>query len=130
MEERGFVTQRVAELLRSKGFDIPTLYYYRYIGNGKQYKLTDAMAAHDWNSSDSLGTWQYSAPTVQVAIDWVETKGYWIVYRPLNYNYGVDTYIYTANDDNEWYAVENFVTQDKYEGLNKALEYCLENLIR
>lgn len=127
---KGFVTQRVAELLRLKGFDIPTLYYYRYIGNGKQYKLTNAMAANDWNGSDSLGSWQYSAPTVQVAIDWVETKGYWIVYRPLNYFSGVNVSILAADEEDEWYIVNNFVTPTKYEGLNKALEYCLENLIR
>lgn len=130
MEEKGFVTQRVAELLRLKGFDIPTLYYYRYVGKDKQYKLTNAMAANDWNGSDSLGSWQYSAPTVQVAIDWLETKGYWIVYRPLNYSSGVDAFILAADEEDEWYVVNNFVTHTKYEALNKALEYCLENLIR
>ena len=123
-----FVTKRVAELLRLHGFDIPTLYYYRHNGNGKQYELTNAMAANDWNGSDSLGSWQYSAPTFQVANDWLETKGYWVVCRPLNRG-GVDVYIYTTIDDLEWYSVKNFVTPTKYEGFNMALEYILEKLI-
>jgi len=120
-----FVTKRVGELLRLNGFDIPTVYYY-YKDSDEPYK-TFARSAYNWNSRDVE---QCSAPTVQAAIDWVETKGYWIVYRPLNYDSGVDTYIYAANDDKEWYAIKNFVTPTKYEGLNKALEFCLEKLIK
>lgn len=117
-----FVTQRVAELLRLKGFDGNTNHYYADGDKG----LLRSLSTINWN----VVVGYYSAPTVQAAIDWVETKGYWIVYRPLNYDSGVDTYIYTANDDKEWYAVKNFVTPTKYEGLNKALEFCLEKLIK
>lgn len=70
----------------------------------------------------------YSAPTFQEANDWLETKGYWVVCRPLNRG-GVDVYIYTTIDDLEWYSVKNFVTPTKHEGFNMALEYILENLI-
>lgn len=70
----------------------------------------------------------YSAPTFQEANDWLETKGYWIVCRPLNYD-RVDIYIYVTNDGLDWYPFKNFVTPTKYEGFNKALEYILENLI-
>ncbi|MBR5029777.1 MAG: hypothetical protein IKX63_01565 [Muribaculaceae bacterium] len=95
MEEKGFVTKRVAELLRLKKVDVGS-----------------------------------STPTVYEVIDWLETKGYWIVYRPLNYFSGVNVSILAADEEDEWYLVNNFVTPTKYEGLNKALEYCLENLIR
>lgn len=95
MEEKGFVTQRVAELLRLKKVDVGS-----------------------------------STPTVYEVIDWLETKGYWIVYRPLNYFSGVDAFILAADEEDEWYVVNNFVEHTKYEVLNKALEYCLENLIR
>lgn len=70
----------------------------------------------------------YSAPTFQEANDWLETKGYWIVCRPLN-DGRIDIYIYATNDGLEWYPFKNFVTPTKYEGFNMALEYILENLI-
>ena len=70
----------------------------------------------------------YSAPTFQDVNDWLETKGYWIVCRPLNHD-RVDIYIYTTTDNLEWYPVKNFVTPTKYEGFNMALEYILEKLI-
>ena len=63
MEEKGFVTKRVAELLRKKGFDCKVGHYY-------------------------------------------------------------------ADEEDEWYDVNNITAETKYEALNKALEYCLENLIR
>lgn len=121
MEETGFVTKRVAELLRLKGFNCKTNHYYADGDVG----LLRSLSTINWNDV----TGYYSAPTVQEAIDWVETKGYWIIYRPLNYDYDIDTYIYTANDDKELYALKNFVTRTKYEGLNKALKYCIDNFI-
>lgn len=122
MEERGFVTKRVAELLRKKGFDCKVNHYYADEEDG----LRGSLSIVNWNIVGG----HYSAPTVQVAIDWLETKGYWIVYRPLDYYSGVDAFILAADEEDEWYVVNNFVTPTKYEALNKALEYCLENLIR
>lgn len=128
------VTKRVAELLRLKQFDESCwwawMLYTDDTSNVMNYTLERWFEYPHRNSEYPDGNMAIlPAPTVQVAIDWLETKGYWITYRPLNYNCGVDTYIYTANDDGEWYAVKNFVTSTKYKGLNMALEYCLENLI-
>lgn len=132
-----FVTQRVAELLRQKGFDIPTLYYYRYVGNGRQYKLTNAMAANDWNGSDSLGSWQYSAPTVQAARDWFEDKyGFFIeIGRSIDLNWAYH-YSYLILDKTCKYVSMEYKDRgvwndfpSSYEAANTALEYCLENLI-
>jgi hypothetical protein len=122
MEERGFVTQRVAELLRLKGFDGNTNHYYADGEDG----LLRSLSTINWN--DAVG--YYSAPTVQAAIDWVETKGYWVVYRPLNYFSGVNASVLSYDNEDEWYIVSNVTMPTKYEALNKALEYCLENLIR
>ena len=130
MKEKEFVTQRVAELLRLKGFDIPTLYYYRYVGNGRQYKLTYACAEHDWNGSDSLGSWQYSAPTVQAARDWLEEKyGFFIeIARSIDTN---ATYHYRyLIIDKLCNVVFKHHTDflSSYDAANAALECCLENL--
>lgn len=129
-----FVTERVAELLRLKGFDIPTLHYYRYIGNGKQYKLTNAIAANDWNGSDSLGSWQYSAPTVQAARDWLEEKyGFFIeIGRSIDLN-GAYHYSYLILDKTCKYLYnqkdKNNDFPSSYDAANAALELCLENFI-
>ncbi len=95
MEEKGFVTQRVAELLRLKKVDVGS-----------------------------------ATPTVYEVIDWLETKGYWVVYRPLNYFSGVNASVLSYDEEDEWYIVSDITMPTKYEALNKALEYCLENLIR
>lgn len=121
MEEKGFVTKRVAELLRLKGFDGNTNHYYADGDVG----LLRSLSTINWN--DVVG--YYSAPTVQAAIDWVETKDYWIVACPLNYYNGIDVSVLALDEKKVWDVVKNFVTPTKYEGLNKALEYVLENLI-
>ena len=121
MEEKGFVTKRVAELLRLKGFDGNTNHYY---ADG-EVGLLRSLSTINWN--DVVG--YYSAPTVQAAIDWVEIKDYWIVDCPLNYYNGIDVSVLALDEKKVWDVVKNFVTPTKYEGLNKALEYVLENLI-
>lgn len=122
MEEKGFVTKRVAELLRKKGFDCKVGHYYADEEDG----LRGSLSIVNWNIVGG----HYSAPTVQLAIDWLETKGYWIVYRPLDYYIGVRVSILATDEEDEWYDVNNITAETKYEALNKALEYCLENLIR
>lgn len=129
-----FVTQRVAELLRLKKFDEWCWWFYNLIDDDTpdfHYSLerwTECPHRNSEHSDDSMSI--LSAPTVQAAIDWLETKGYWIVYRPLDYYKGVIVSILAADDVDEWYDVNNITAETKYEGLNNALEFCLEKLIR
>lgn len=126
MEEKGFVTKRVGELLRLNGFDIPTVYYY-YKDSDEPYK-TFARSAYNWNSRDVE---QCSAPTVQTARDWLEEKyGFFIeIGRSIDTN-GTYHYRYLIID-----KLCNVVFKQhtdflsSYEAANAALELCLENLI-
>lgn len=122
-----FVTRRVGELLRLNGFNIPTVYYY-YKDSDEPYK-TFGRSAYNWNSRDVE---QCSAPTVQVARDWLEDKyGFFIeINRSIDTN-GTYHYGYLILD-----KLCNFVFKQhtdflsSYEAANAALEYVLKNLIR
>ncbi len=119
-----FVTQRVAELLRLKKFDIITTQYY-FDGDDC---LRKSFSTVNWNDVKEC----YSAPTVQVARDWLEDKyGFFIgIGRSIDTN-GTYHYGYMVLD-----KLCNFVFKQhtdflsSYEAANAALEYCLENLIQ
>ena len=148
MNKEQYVKFRIAELLKEKGFDWQTEFvWYEHLppsidcGNKANQKTIDYFYFNEttehhssYRNCDKKPSYIsgniYSAPTVQVAIDWLETKGYWIVYRPLDYYKGVIVSILAADDADEWYDVNNIIAETKYEGLNKALEFCLEHLIK
>lgn len=129
-----FVTENVAVLLRLKKFDEWCWWFYSLVDDGTpdfHYSLerwTECPHLNSHHPDDSMSI--LSAPTVQAAIDWVETKGYWIVYRPLDHYIGVRASILATDEEEEWYVVNNITADTKYDALNKALEYCLKNLIR
>jgi hypothetical protein len=120
-----YVSKRVGELLRLNGFDLPTVYYY-YKDSVEPYK-TFARSAYNWNSRDVE---QCSAPTVQVARDWLEEKyGFFIeISRSIDTN-ATYHYRYLIID-----KLCNVVFKQhtdflsSYETANAALECCLENL--
>lgn len=120
-----FVTKRVGELLRLNGFDIPTVYYY-YKDSDEPYK-TFARSAYNWNGRDVE---QCSAPTVQVARDWLEDKyGFFIeISRSIDIN---ATYHYRYLIIDKLCNVvfkQHTDFPSSYEAANAALECCLENL--
>lgn len=124
MEEKGFVTQRVAKLLRLKKFDLITTQYY-FDGDNV---LRKSFSTVNWNDVKEC----YSAPTVQVARDWVEEKyGFFIeIGRSIDLN-GTYHYDYMVLDKTckcVCSPTTDFISY--YEAANKGLEYVLENLIR
>jgi len=121
-----FVTQRVAKLLRLKGFDIITTQYYF---DGDNY-LRKSFSTINWN--DVVG--YYSAPTVQAARDWLEEKyGFFIeIGRSIDLN-GTYHYSYLILDKTCKYIYnqkdKNNDFPSSYDAANAALKLCLENLI-
>ena len=129
MNKEQYVSFEVAKLLKQKGFNWFTYAYYTKDDvDKKPYFGMENLCSDNWNKKPN--DFWYSAPTVYEVIDWLETKGYWIVYRPLDYYKGVIVSILAADDVDKWYDVNNITAETKYEGLNKALEFCLEKLIR
>lgn len=123
MEEKGYVTRRVAELLRLKGFDGNTNHYYAEGEEG----LLRSLSTINWN--DAVG--YYSAPTVQAARDWLEEKyGFFISINRIIDPKGVYHYGYLILDKKCKYVGSTAdYFPSNHEAANAALESCLENYI-
>lgn len=124
-----YVSFEVAKLLKEKKFKEKVRALW--IGGIHPYLSVSGIKEDDYNSG---GTDLCSAPTHQMACDWVRSKG-WHIETPLSYD-----------DDNKpvYYvvitSVETFLAadigelEDMYfptvgEATEEALKYCLENLI-
>lgn len=147
MNKEQFVLFEVAKLLKEKGFNWQTEFvWYEHLPPSIDWRNKTNQKAIDYfyfnETTEHHSSYRncdkkpsyingdiYSAPTVYEVIDWLETRGYWIVYRPLDYYKGVIVSILAADDADEWYDVNNITAETKYEGLNNALKFCLEHLI-
>ena len=112
-----YVSFETAKLLKDKGFDEPTLWFY--VGDGTKY-LAHKTLNGDW----------YRRPTLQMAMKWLrEVHNLHIDVDPSEGNWNP-----TVLELENWTCAvkfgDNIPIQDSYEqACDAAIKYCLENLI-
>ena len=119
-----YVSFETAKLLKEKGFDEPTLWFY--VGDGTKY-LAHKTLNGDW----------YRRPTLQMAMKWLR-EIYKLEVRST-YDYDKDSwwgninpmYEETVENSNVYQKALRFDYQGKSyeESCEAAIKYCLENLI-
>ncbi len=120
-----YVSFEVAKLLKEKGFDEPTFWFY--VGDGTKY-LAHKTLNGDW----------YRRPTLQMTMKWLREE--------KKIGIEVNT-IFDLDDDNKWYYEYGFcifqlsgtfkkIAECDYDGYKtyeeaceEAIRYTLENLI-
>lgn len=132
IEER-YVSQKVAGQLRQCGFGAEVRTYYQYDSETKEWEFRED---DRWDNPNLWGNYYLSAPTHQMAVEWVrEVCGYDIIpvvrYRnvfagesPLKeYSYRI------YNEDGEIEKSVKDWGKSYAKVINSALEYALEELI-
>lgn len=123
MIKERYVNLEVARLLRDKGFD-EGCYGYYYCG-----KLTFLYDRLNKNSehTDLL----ISAPTQQVAVDWMRTREILITYdlAPVGTTLMVKVYKRTQDPDFPWTEAITLIRDTLEDAINVALKYALEKLL-
>ena len=117
-----------AKLLKEKGFDVPTFWYYTESG-----ALSLANVAYDWNHSNPLYN-TTSAPTQQMAMWWLREVHHLLIMIDFECEdcYVADMYNMTEFDEcgEHKHIPPTFVNCKTYEqACEAAIKYCLENLI-
>lgn len=125
MIKERYVNLEVARLLRDKGFD-EGCYGYYYCG-----KLTFLYDRLNKNSehTDLL----VSAPTQQVAVDWMRTREILITYdlAPIGTTLMIKVYRRGVCDGQicDWVEATTIIRDTLEEAINDALKYALEKLL-
>lgn len=124
-----YVSFKTAKLLKEKGFDECPLFYYDDCG---QFWVKGGY--------DKTKKWLFPAPTLQMAMKWLRnvhklgvfpTTFYREMGNKVKHDYGstivrLDTFEIIGNKNLEDYT---FAADTYEETAEKALKYCLENLI-
>lgn len=124
-----YVSYEVAKLLREKGFDENCRMWYEdddyLVSTNDDYGLQ--------SNSDHLSKYfEYSAPTLQMAMKWLREKGIYITiiygdYPSLNKVFWTPQIDSLKGFD---LPTDFYKEYDKYEeAVEAAIKYCLENLI-
>ena len=126
MKER-YVSYGIAKLLKEKGFDWECYAHYNLVEQAfEEYSVT--VISHT-NKNSTLGPFWISAPTQQMACDWLEeTHGLFIKIgrsMDINSNY---YYIYNVLDKDNTGQITS-IRPSKEEAIESALEYALTKLI-
>ena len=122
-----YVGFEIAKLLKEKGFDWECYAHYNLVEQAfEEYSVT--VISHT-NKNSTLGPFWISAPTQQMACDWLEeTHGLFIKIgrsMDINSNY---YYIYNVLDKDNTGQITS-IRPSKEEAIESALEYALTKLI-
>ena len=126
MKER-YVSYGIEKLLKEQGFDWECYAHYNLVEQAfEEYSVT--VISHT-NKNSTLGPFWISAPTQQMACDWLEeTHGLFIKIgrsMDINSNY---YYIYNVLDKDNTGQITS-IRPSKEEAIESALEYALTKLI-
>lgn len=117
-----YVSNKIAKLLKEKGFDVPCRAYYD-MGALKE----DVTVPRDWSHSNFID--HTTAPTLQMAMKWLREKHIIIVISPEHFNveaycsaWGVEIWW----DDNYEEMSETYLTYE--DACGAAIKHVLENL--
>lgn len=128
--KEAYVSFNVAKLLKEKGFCEENIYcYYQGEYENDSIDVWRGECKFNWNIYDD----SYSAPTQQMACDWVEeTYGFFIEISRSRDRKGNYHYFYMILDKTCKYASSATKDNDyssKFDAVEAALEYVLTNLI-
>ena len=141
MIQESYCSFKIAQLLKEKGFDVPTQCAYKTDGRFKNLLEGTSywdFGLLDWNHTNDLGDYGIaewngciSCPTHQIAMKWLRKKGIYIYIQPTKYLggalYGFQSIIEDGRDG-AW--VKYIHHAENYEeAVEAALKYSLENLI-
>lgn len=134
MNKKEFVTFKIAKLLKDKGFNWRVFNFYTNIGTFSEH-IGSVYTLYNYNfQEDGHFDQCCSAPTQQMACDWVEqTYGFFIeISRSIDLN-GNYHYFYMILDKGCKYASSYDIKDNdylsKYDAVDAALEYILTKLI-
>ena len=124
MIKERYVNPEVARLLRNKGFNEGTYGFY--------YKGGELLFNYERLQINSEHTnLLISAPTQQVACDWMRIKDILITYdlAPIGTTLMVKVYKRTQDPDFPWTEGITIIRSTLEEAINEALKYALEKLL-
>jgi len=135
MNKKEYVTYKIAQLLKDKGFNWRVFNFYDEHGRFSEH-IGSVYTLYNWNypTKDEYGSRYCSAPTQQMTCDWVEqTYGFFIeISRSIDLN-GNYHYFYIILDKACKYAssydIKDNDYSSKYDAVDAALEHVLNNLI-
>lgn len=120
-----YVSFETAKLLKEKGFDEYSMYFYTLKDEGHEgYKSNDLIEEFAHNSHPELKERAVSCPTIQMAMKWLREK-HKITIGTL---FKGDRIYYEIHQNNEF--VFGVDTPESYEKVcDEAIKYCLKFLI-
>ena len=128
MIKEEYVSFETAKLLKEKGFDEPCVWAYdpNCASFAKNYLIP---------KNSELNEYEYSKPTLQMAMCWLREKHNICITIYPNKEKGYEAVLYDIKDDVE-IVLQSFgiygihIFEDSYEEASEvAIKYCLENLI-
>lgn len=124
-----YVNFETAKLLKEKGFDVPTKYFFNTNG-----LCCQGESAYDWNDDKDVDDVyeDYSRPSIYVAMKWLREVHYIFIRPNTSFLYPIRYYceIFCYGDNlktQQDVTTENFESPE--EACEAAIKYCLENLI-
>ena len=126
MDKERYVTFKVAQLLKDKGFDWPCRAYW----HEDNKELIESQSQYHLRNITNPCWFGNTAPTQQMACDWVEeTYGFFIeISRSIDLN-GDYLYRYAILDKRNFVSKLNHIYKSKEDAVEAALEYVLTDLI-
>jgi hypothetical protein len=125
MIKERYVSREVAMLLKDKGFEEQCRAYYNDDGALK----IDCTVPTNWNGNTGFYN-HMSAPTQQMACDWMQTKDVLITYclsSPFDSILRVK--VYRKDYDLNWSEVTTITRNSLEDAINDALEFALTNSV-
>lgn len=137
-----YVSFEVAKLLKEEGFDWKVFHFYDENGHLK-HREGDCYSLYNWNypTNDEYGSQYCSAPTQQMACDWLrEEKNIYVTAVPdigNSLRFYPAIYVIKGEIPEEyWFEYINSVVEELHKSYDKpqqavkaALQYVLTNLI-
>lgn len=125
--EEDYCSFEVSKLLKEKGFQVPTVFYFRITG-GHMFPQPNPFNHNDDSKNETAGGMTYvSAPTHALAIKWIREN--------FHIHIWVEKYLSESIEIFYEYFVDNHVGNSGYgynnpeEATEAALLYTLKNLI-
>ena len=126
-----YVSFETAKLLKEKGFDESISMVYMSYGDLCKCNRYDSIRNSDYNDI-TKNYFEYTAPTLQMAMKWLREKGIYITIIYGDYP-SLNKVFWTPQIDSlEGFNLPDsfYKEYDKYEeACEAAIKYCLENLI-
>lgn len=134
MSKEQYVSFEVSKLLKEKGFDWDCYAHYNLVEQAfEEYSVT--VISHT-NKNSTLGPFWISAPTQQMAMDWLRHKGFHVqVIYDVVLKWAVEIVSLTETvqydyEEAKMYHPSKQAGFDKYEDAAEVgIKYVLENLI-